>query len=411
MPLRDTVGRLGRIAGASASQVFSSLSNVVIVIAVGRGGGAPSLGRFTLAFGAYLIILGSCRALVSQPLLTLREKLRPRDAALGAAATATACLGAGSGVVCVVLGLGLGRPELAVVGLAMIPLCIQDLLRFAFFQVGRPWGAVLLDGIWLLVSLAAFPIIVSQGSPALAMSLWGAGALVAAVPGFLILKPRPVGLATSYKWWRSEARHLGLGLVLESIAYSIGSQAGLWVIVVLLGDGDLGLLKAAQTILGPAMMALAGFNMLAVPEMAQSGSRPSMRLMLRMSARALGLIAVAVTGLVWVGPWAARILFGSEMHLSRALLIPVAAQYAANSLAIGPTAALMVQRSGGTLALVRAGTMGVGIAATAVVCGPLGIVGAAWALALSSLLFAGGTAVAVPVVLRRTGSAAGPEDA
>jgi O-antigen/teichoic acid export membrane protein len=404
----DLLGPLRRLAGAGTAQVLSSLSNVVIVIAMGRGGGAAGLGRYTLAFGAYLIVLGFCRALVSQPLLTLREKIEAHDETVKASATAVACLGLGGGAVSVLVGLGLRSPEFIAVGLLMVPLCVQDLLRYAFFQTDRPWRATLLDGIWLLVSLAAFPIISSHESPTIGIVLWAAGALLGAVPGLVILGVRAVSPARAYRWWRLHARQLGVGLVLENVAYTLGTQASLWVIALLLGGGDLGLLKAGQTILQPAMICLAAFNMVAIPRMSQSARGVSHRSVLLTSGGAILLVGVVSVGLVWLGPPIARIIFGSDLQPGRALLLPVAVQFTANALAVGPVTALMVHQRGGTLAAVRAISAALGLGAVAAVSPSLGITGAAWALALGAFLFTLGTAAVIPADLRRAATATQP---
>ncbi len=302
MGTRDRLGPLGRLAGAGTAQVLSSLSNVVIVIAMGRGGGASGLGRYTLAFSAYVIAVGFSRALVAQPLLTLREKIQAGDESVKASATAVTWLGIAAGALSILVGLGLQRPEFVAVGLFMVPLCVQDLLRFAFFQTDRPWRATLLDAIWLLASLAAFPIIASQESPTTAVLLWGAGSLLGTIPGLVILKVRPVSPTRRYRWWRPQARHLGVGLVLESAAYSLGFQASLWVIAVLVGGSDLGLLKAGQTILQPAMICLAAFNMVAIPRMSQAARGVSPRSVLATSGGAVLLVGAVSAALVWVGP-------------------------------------------------------------------------------------------------------------
>ena len=408
MGTRDRLGPLGRLAGAGTAQVLSSLSNVVIVIAMGRGGGASGLGRYTLAFSAYVIAVGFSRALVAQPLLTLREKIQAGDESVKASATAVTWLGIAAGALSILVGLGLQRPEFIAVGLFMVPLCVQDLLRFAFFQTDRPWRATLLDAIWLLASLAAFPIIASQESPTTAVLLWGAGSLLGTIPGLVILKVRLLSPTKAYRWWRLQARQLGVGLVLESAAYSVGFQASLWVIAVLLGGSDLGLLKASQTILQPAMICLAAFNMVAIPRMSQAARGVSPRSVLATSGGAVLLVGAVAAALVWVGPPLARILFGSDLQPGRDLLLPVAVQFTANALAVGPVTALMVHRRGGTLAAVRAISAGLGLAAVAAVCSPLGITGAAWALALPALLFALGTAAMTPGSLRRVGGSEPP---
>jgi O-antigen/teichoic acid export membrane protein len=413
MRARELVGGAHRIAGAATSQGLSSLSNVVIIAAIGRGGGASGLGRFTLAFSAYLITLSLCRALVSQPVLTLRGKLGAGDSRLNASVTAVGSLAFAAGLLSIGVGIGLHRAEFIAAGLLMAPLCVQDLLRFAFFQTNRPWGAALLDAIWLLASLASFPIILWRGSPVVAMVLWGVGALVSAVAGLVILRVRFTSPLLAHRWWRQEARHLGTGLVLESLAYSLGSQASLWVIAVILGGSDLGLLKGAQTVVGPAMMVLAGFTMVTVPRVAQSPQSQSLGSTWAISGRALLLVAGTSGVLVGAGPLVVRILFGSSLDVSQSLLLPTAVQFCVNALATGPVILLMVRQRGGALAAARAASMAVAVAAVAGASRSFGIVGAAWALASSYLVFAVGTGLAAAVLARRpeapsSAGAAGP---
>jgi len=329
VPLRQLRHRIGPLAGASASQALSSLSNVIVAIAVGRGVGAAGLGRYALAFSAYLVVLAVSRALVSEPLLALRRQTRPDDPALNAAAGASALVGAGGGAVCILIGVGLQRPEIWIVGLFMVPLCVQDFLRFAFFRARRQWRAALLDAVWVLVSLGGFPVILSQRTPAVAAAMWGVGATIAAVPGLIVLRVRLARPTAVYRWWRLEARRLGVGLALESIALTIGSQASLWVIASALGNADLGLLRAAETILAPVTMVVSGFGVLVVPDMAQSSAQPSRSRALRISLQAVILTGVLAAALVWLGPPIARLLFGSVLEVEKTLLLPVGCHFAA----------------------------------------------------------------------------------
>jgi hypothetical protein len=64
--------QMRRRALALADQGVSSLSNVVVAVLVARAFGGPAhFGAFSLAMVAYQIVLGSLRALVGEPLLSL----------------------------------------------------------------------------------------------------------------------------------------------------------------------------------------------------------------------------------------------------------------------------------------------------------------------------------------------------
>ncbi len=61
----------GGFAWTGFDQALSSISNVIVSLALARSGGVEALGVFTIAFAAYLIALGFLRSLVSEPVLTV----------------------------------------------------------------------------------------------------------------------------------------------------------------------------------------------------------------------------------------------------------------------------------------------------------------------------------------------------
>ncbi len=80
---------------------------------------------------------------------------------------------------------------------------------------------------------------------------WGFGALVGALLGFAQTRVRPLSLRRSWDTWRGYGWRFGRWLAAETIAYSAGMQAAVFIIAGLLGTAAIGGLRAVQTVFGP----------------------------------------------------------------------------------------------------------------------------------------------------------------
>jgi O-antigen/teichoic acid export membrane protein len=374
--------RFRSFAWVGADQVFSSLSNVVVAIAIGRSAGAAGLGRYSVAFACYLLILGFHRQLVMEPLLSLRWHRTADNSvhdgpAMGVsllylAATSSAILGA---------GLVTQRVELLVLAPLLPGVCLQDYDRYVAFRRQRQRLATGLDALWATLSALSCYWILRSGSAVVAVIGWGLSGGVAAIYGAIRLRLAPASPSVSIRWWQREARQLGSFLTLAGIAYTAGSQGMLLAIAGILGEAALGQLRQAQILLGPATMSITAFSFFVLPRLVRRDDEITSLVSHRLAlAAALLALAAAGSSLVVALPvW--ELLFGDATSLSFALLIPLSVQLVLEAAAGGFVLPLRATRRGAPIAAARAVSVAVGV--PGVVCAAIlgEIVLVAWAFA------------------------------
>jgi O-antigen/teichoic acid export membrane protein len=381
-------------AWVGIDQVFASLSNVIVAIAIARSAGTAGLGRYSVAFACYLLVLGFQRQLVTEPLLSLRWR---RDAentahdgpAMGAsllylAASSLATLGA---------GLVTGRAELVALAPLLPGACLQDVCRYVAFRRERHRLAAGLDALWTALSALSCVWILRSGSPLAAVIGWGVSGGVAAVYGAVRLRLAPAGPVASIHWWQREARQLGASLTLAGIAYTAGSQGMLLAIVATLGEAALGQLRQAQILLGPATMSITAFSLFVLPRLARREQEVTSRATLHMSlASALLAIAAAATSLVIAAP-VSELLFRDATAISVALLIPLSVQLTLEAAASGFVLPLQAARRGAPIAAARAVSVAVGVPGVIGAAHLGGLVLVCWAFAAQAGVYLVATAI------------------
>ena len=168
--------------------------------------GVESFGLFGIVFLAYVTVLGSARALVSQPLLVHPDEARSRAGEAVGSALQVGALAA----VAVLIGAAISfayddRLAWALVVLAVcLPLVVlQDLGRYLGFATHRPSSALVLDSAWLvLLVLGAVGLVLLdvRTLPAFVGAWAGSGALA----GLLVLgQQRGQRVALGGTWMRT----------------------------------------------------------------------------------------------------------------------------------------------------------------------------------------------------------------
>jgi hypothetical protein len=342
-------------------QVFSSLSNVIVAVAIVRSAGATGLGQYSVAFACYLLVLGFQRQLVTEPLLSLRwhrdaENTVHDGPAMGAAllylaATSLATLGA---------GLATGRAELVALAPLLPGACLQDFCRYVAFRRERHRLAAGLDGLWVALSTLSCVWILRSGSPLSAVIGWGLAGGIAAVYGAVQLRLAPAGPMVSIRWWQREARQLGGFLTLAGIAYTAGSQGMLLAIAATIGEEGLGQLRAAQILLGPATLTVTAFGLFVLPRLVRRDELAP-RLEGRLAIVAAILAVCAAGASLVVAPAAARLILGHPAAGAIAILVPLSAQLALEAAASGFVLPLRVAQRGAAIAFARIVSVAVGV--------------------------------------------------
>jgi O-antigen/teichoic acid export membrane protein len=369
-------------AWTGADQALSSLSNVIIAIAIARAGGAAGLGRFSVAFTCYLLILGFNRQLVAEPLLSLRWHPTAPNAlhespALGAsvlylAVTSLAVLG---------IGVATGRVELVVLAPLLPGVCIQDLERYVAFRRQQHRLPAALDGLWVVFSTVFGYWVLRSGSPAVAVAAWGLAGGISAVFGAVRLRLVPASPSVSIRWWRREARRLGGFLTLASIAYTAGAQGVLLGIAATIGVEALGQLRTAQILLGPAGLSTTAFSFFVLPRLIRREGEITTRNSGVMSAAAATIAVCACGASMVLAPLVSRVVFGQPTAVALTLLVPLSLQLVFEAAASGFSLPLQVTQRGAGIAAARLASVALGVPCVVLAGSAGGIVLAVWALA------------------------------
>lgn len=237
------------ISWATLDQVFSSVSNLLIVLAVARTSSTEDFGAFAISWSVFVFALALSRSALSvhisltggKPELVERETQH---------ALATAILAAPAVVALVIAApaISIGSITAATVVFALAaPFALaQDVLRHEAFARGLVARATGSDGIWFACVAVGMAMAVFLDAPAWQLvAAWGIGAVI----GLLLLAmkaPRPA-FAGLFAWIRasggsrtalSSAGLIGAAAVAAS-AIIVGRLAGSSVVADIAGASQL----------------------------------------------------------------------------------------------------------------------------------------------------------------------------
>jgi O-antigen/teichoic acid export membrane protein len=307
-----------------ADQMLSSGTNFAATLVAARLLGPAGLGRVALALAVAYGVANFTRAVVGESLLVFQGE-PVVDGGIGAAAVA-GVLGAGAAA-CVGLGGGGSLVAPLIVTALLLPaLTIQDTTRYVFFREGRPAMAVASDTIWAITQGAALVLIAAVGaaSPATVMLSWGAGILASAIFGLVVIRPRVT--ERKIREWLKISRRLSVWVAGQSILAQTGQQMTFIAVGLFVGIEVLGVVRAAQALIGPLVLFVAIFRVIALAELGRV-PRTSAKLLgvaLRATVMALALAGI-YSGLLILGRGSVvGDVFGSQFAQQRAIVAPVA---------------------------------------------------------------------------------------
>jgi O-antigen/teichoic acid export membrane protein len=310
-----------RLSWGIADQAVSSLTNFAVNIVIARELGAVQYGAFSLAYVTYGFALQASRGLATDPLLVRfsgTDVPTWRRAVASCTGTATVT-GLATGI-CVLAAAavlsGPARLAFLALGLTLPVLLLQDSWRFAFFALGRGGQAFLNDVVWAVALLAGLALLRETGHANVFWFVfaWGAAAGAGAAVGPLQARVLP---RLSRTWeWLSRQRDLGPRYLMEGTANSAAAQLRNYGLGFILGLAALGYLQAANTLMGPFQIIMAGMGLVALPEAAR---------LLRRSPRHMLLFNVLLSaGLTLAGlAWAVVLLIALPRGLGDWLLGPI----------------------------------------------------------------------------------------
>ncbi len=382
-----------RVSWTIADQAVASSTSIGTSVVAARSLDREGFGAFGLAFTVYLLVMGACRALVTEPLLTRYSRMEEGQPAARAREVVGAAAGIGLAsalallVAAAVVGNAAGQ-ALCTLAVVLPGLLVQDAWRYWFVTTGRPKSAVYNDGIWsgaqlvLLIPLAwahLFNLVTI-------IAWWGLSGVLAGLAGCIAAHTMPS--ASSTLRWIGAHRDLGGRYVAEFASASGAGYGALMALGAIAGLGALGALRATQVYFGPINVLFGGIYLALVPEGARlSGDRRKLDRLMKLAS--VGLVVVAALWLavgLFVPTGMGRAVFGVTWDGARKLLWPTGLGVLGGGVAAGGMAGL--RALGAARASLRARLAGLPLMIGAPLAGAsladargfaLGLAGATWA--------------------------------
>lgn len=399
------IGSGRRAALTVVDQLISSASSFMLGVLIARAGGVDALGMFGVAFLIWLAVVGTNRALVTEP-MTVTGSTDSRHAQLPEGLLASLVLGAAVAALLGIAGVVLELAGIDAVALLALATCIPSLLahdycRSAAFRLQRPDRALLSDAGFALVQVAASVALFALGvsSTAAFLAAWGLGATIGAVIGISLNGIRPTargGVAQLRALWpRSRWFLAEFGTAFPA------DQGYLLLLPILLGISQFGLYRAGAGLIGPVVVVLVAGGNVGLPESVRRLRRDGMPGLVAYAPR-LTAAVVAVTvlycGLVAVfAEPVLRLTYGEEFTGAVTITRLIAAQYVLLALSFGFGQAVKAAGLMRQLWATRAASAAVSITAVIVLAQAFGLIGAG----LASVTAGGAYSLGVAIAYRR----------
>ncbi|GLX35664.1 membrane protein [Streptomyces roseochromogenus] len=374
---------LGAVASV-LDQAASSATNILVLVLAARLSSASGFADFSMVYVTFSVLLGLNMAYVGQTVVL--EKGGRLATVCRSSVLFTAAASAVAGLLLAVVGLALagdaGRAFLAL-GLVLVPVLVQDGLRYCFSALRVPQRALAADSLRLLCVVAALAAQPAGASAGRLVLVWGLSALPALGLGLWLLRPHVRGARAELRPYLRRG-HLGQRFVVEFAVGNGSSQLAVLGLGAFATPLAVGALRGATTLFGPLNVLFNSANAFGPPVVGRaSGKRGVVRLTALMGA------ALAVLGAGWAAVLYAlpdrlgRHLLGDTWAAAAALLPATGAQYAVMGLGTCALLTLRVLNPKATLSL----QIVFSLLSVALLLGGYavwGVAGAAWGLALGS---------------------------
>ena len=403
-PLRGPRGP----AFALADQVLSSASNFLLGVIVARAGGAEALGTFGVAFLVWLAVLGTSRALISEPMTVAGEPDASRTE-LGEGLAGSVLVGVAAAAVLGVAGLvlvltGVGAGGLLALAPWLPSLLAQDYCRGAAFRVGRPDHALASDAAFFLVQAAVTVAVFATGVANLTclLAAWGVGATVGMVVAMYLSRVRVVVAGPVARlralWPRSR------WFVAEFATAFPADQGYLLLLPLLLSTAEFGMYRAGASLVGPVVVLFVAGGNVGLPSAVRSLRDGGVAGLARFAPR----LTAAVSGATIVYCGLAALLaepllplaYGADFAQATTVTRVVALQYVIYSLSFGWGVATKAADRMRRLWGVRLVSVVVSVAAVVLFTRDWGTTGAAFAGVATACVYSAGVVLAFRSVRR-----------
>ncbi|RBY87373.1 hypothetical protein [Blastococcus sp. TF02A-26] len=382
---------LHQAAWTAVDQVFSSIANFGITIAVARAVNEHVAGSFAYAFLLFSLALGIMHCVATDPFVIRFSAAgaRERSAAARRAAGSSLLVALVAAMLCLTAALAV-RGD---IGAALLLLAavlpghfLQDSWRSAAFASGDARKAAANDGLRMVVEVAAIGLCIWSGTTELVwyMASWALGTWAGAMLGVWQFGT-PRGWRASLAWLR-ESAPLGVRLGSEFTISMGGFALTTTLLLVILGTADTGGMRFAQTLLGPIQVLFGAIVSFVVPFLARRlaalGPRALGRPTLLITACSVAICVTVVGVLLLLPDSVGRELLGDSWKTAQQVLLPVGVTQCAQAVML--CAGLPLKALSRADVLLRATLVQAPLSMALALGGALSheIVGAVWGLAL-----------------------------
>ena len=379
---------VARAAGARRAQLalstngVSSVGNFALAVAIARNASLTELGEFGVAFSIYALLTGLTRSAVAESVLSLPA----RQPAFRQATSQVLFIAILGGLATACLGAVLGLRYLIAVGLALPGLALYDYLKVVNLGVRSPGHAMAQECIWtssVLIFIGSSTLV--SISPLALFTGWSViGAVIGLAHAFL------VGASVTPRWKADRTETCtAAGFGTDYLISSGMAQLTPSVLALVVGNGVVGSLRGAATLLGPVALVASTARTLLIPYLA-AAHHLDREIQLRRARRTTVMLvagilpfAVAVTILP---DGLGRVLLGSNWEFAEPLMPPLALELLFAMAGSVPFAGHRAGRASGRTLRIRAGLAPIRLGG--VVAGSIyfGAEGAAYSMALLAIL-------------------------
>lgn len=349
--------------------------------------GPSGYGTLVIPMSLAYMFLALDRAAIGSPLIVLmsRARLSPARPALAAQAVGVAiAIGMVGALAAVVGGAAVSEWRTALLWMAvwLLPIVVQDVLRYASFALDRGRTAVLSDGLWLVTECFGFGLLhqLQHTDPAAMLGCWGMGAVIGAL--FASWKMRIVP-RTQVREWHSKVRGLAGWLSLQAVLAQAVGQASVVGLVALLGAREVGALRAMQTLFAPATSLAVVVNAVLIPPFTADLGRSAELAKMRIWRTALWLAggaSLAIGALFLERGELVHLVYGHRYAAYAGLLTPFALTAALQCIAAAPAAGLQALQAGRSLFVTQGAAIAVGLPAMLFLARAAGTGAVAWTI-------------------------------
>jgi hypothetical protein len=349
MTSRATVtrGRHYVTAGTWAiiDQALASGSNFLLAILVVRSVSLADFGAFSIAVLIYVLSVGVCRALTTEPLaIRFGRAVNPIMAQAPRCLGLALCFGTLVGTACVVAALSTGgtlRSVLLVLGVTFPLLIVQDAGRVACFALGRPRSAAANDAVWALVELPLVAVVMVQPDAETwhYVAAWLVPGAIAGV--FMLVQLRVLPSLRGVGAWFADTRKLAIPLVWNYGLTAAPAYLLFALMPIVASLYELGMARSAYLPYGFFGVVFQSAWLVLLPAASRRSSAHLARLAAWSSA-GLGALALvwSIVVAVAVPAQLGVTLFGESWNDTSAIRLIFAAAVVAQMIGVGPLVAL-----------------------------------------------------------------------